>query len=105
MLLPDALRVIERGHQPPVNPDGRRSAQVAFAAYVAGLHLGAGTAPPDIARALGDEPALDVDPLEVANMLSAAVPLGALTSPSALGGHCGTARQTGWGHCWPSSSA
>jgi peptidoglycan/xylan/chitin deacetylase (PgdA/CDA1 family) len=81
-LLIDALRVIDRGHQPPVAPDGRRSSQVAFAAYVAGVHLGASTAPPDIIGALGDEPAPDVDPREVASMLSAAVPLGALTSPA-----------------------
>ena len=81
MLLVDALRVIDRGYQPPVAPDGRRSSQVACAAYVAGLNLGAGTPPPDIASALGDESAPDVEPREVASMLSTAVPLGALTSP------------------------
>ena len=80
-LLSDGLRVIAGAHRKSARPTSDLIArQAEFRAYVAGIVIGQG-GDPSWVLADGVAPAPDVSPAAVADMLHAAVPLGAMVGP------------------------
>ncbi len=96
-LLTDGLRLIAAAHDEAKLPDPERAAaQAAFCAYVAGIAIGQGGDPAWV-LARWNEPAKDTSANALADMLYAAVPLGALASAEAWpAGAATVAAVDGW---------